>query len=96
MTVRELLKAWEDHEFTDVIISDSTINTDMNDLVDDTVAYYKHRLHNDWYCGQLSYLSEHDMHCNELAPYLEREVKSFTAINTFEIDHTPCIYITIK
>lgn len=96
MTVRELLEMWEDHEFTDVVITDSTYNCFTDEVVDDTVAYYNHKDHDDWYHGQLGYFSEYDMPINELKPYFNRKVKSFSVINTIEIDKYPCIYITIK
>lgn len=96
MTVRDLLEMWEDHEYTDVVIYENTYNCYTDEYIEDTVVYYNHKDHDHWYYGQLDYFSAIDMSCNELAPYFKREVKSFSVINTIEIDKYPCIYITIK
>lgn len=94
MTVRELMEACEEHIFIDVIIWDKVYDSYTDTYDDDIVAMWLHENHDDWYCGSLDYFSTRDE--NELVPYFKREVKSFTMINTVELDKTPKLYITVK
>lgn len=94
MTVKELLFVFEEHYYTDVVISRLEYDCFTNDLEDVTLATWKHKEHDHWYLGQLNYFTE--LETNELEPYFNNEVKSFYVINEIRLSTSPCIYIEIK
>ena len=93
MTVRNLLNAYEDKTFTDVVILDGSIVC-CNGYGDDNIlAEYnaKENTHEEW--GRLSYFSTYNP--NPLEKWFDYNVKSFTVMNDFNINGIQCIYITI-
>ena len=95
MTVYELLKAYDNKAYTDVIITEIQYDsfTDSSDYQE--VAYWRSKDHNHWYHGQLNYLTRIDV--NELEPYFDRTVKNFSVIgDTLNLDEIPTIYIELK
>lgn len=99
MTVYELLKAYDNKLYTDVVISgvqyDNCDNDCDYDISDVTLAHWRSKNHNHWYCGQLDYFTKID--CNELEPYFSRTVKSFYIVgDTITLEEIPTIFIELK
>lgn len=93
MKVIELLKAFEDQEYTDVVIIDGDAVSDGEYGEDNLLATWDHKEHNHWYYGQLDYLTTLDP--NPLTKYYSYSVRHFTVLNDFDINGICCIYITI-
>ena len=97
MTVYELLKAYDNKLYTDVVIFEIQHNNNNYDydISDVTLACWKSKNHNHWYHGQLDYFTRIDD--NELEPYFDRTVKSFYIVgDTIRLDEIPTIFIELK
>jgi hypothetical protein len=93
MTVRQLLEVFEDHTYVNVAIIENVYNPFEDDMEETVVASWNYKDHYDWYCGQLSYLSERSV--NPLIKWLDYNVKSFTVLNDIMLNGIQCLYITI-
>ena len=91
MRVHELLEAYNDHYYTDVVIYDNSQCELIND--NNILATWNYKEHNDWYCGQLDYFTTRDI--NPLRKWFDYRVKTFEVINDFELNGINCIYIAI-
>lgn len=91
MRVIDLLNAYEDKTFTDVVIVDGNYNYTYNE--NDILANYiaKENTHEEW--GRLDYFCTYNP--NPLEKWFDYSVKSFTVLNDFKVDGIQCIYITI-
>lgn len=93
MKVIDLLNAYEDKTFTDVVILDGNTEYCGGYGEDNILAEYiaKDNTHEEW--GRLNYFSTYNP--NPLEKWFDYRVKSFTVMNDFNVNGIQCIYITI-